>query len=100
GPEAASVGFFIYRHARDLVSVVVNHANDESRICPVARQFASDARRFCVGVCEREVERSLLIPVPAVAVGDLEEILGHVDSPRSRYKVILTSTANKYDHYF
>ena len=95
------MGFFIYRHARDLVSVVVNHANYESRICPVARQFASDARRFRVGVCEREVERSLLIPVRAVAVGDMEEILGACRLfPISLDQMILTSAASKYDHYF
>jgi hypothetical protein len=69
----------MYWHARDLVSVLFNHANDEARTCPVARQFASNARRFRVGVREREMERSILISVCAVAVGDMEEILGHSD---------------------
>jgi hypothetical protein len=69
----------IYWHARDLVSVLFNHANDEARICPVARQFASNTRRFRVAVRERRMERSILISVCAVAVGDVEEIVGHSD---------------------
>jgi hypothetical protein len=71
------VGNSIYWHTRDLVSVLFNHANDEARICPVARQFASNTRRFRVGVREREMVRSTPISVRAVAVGDVEEILGH-----------------------
>jgi hypothetical protein len=72
------VDISIYWHARDFVSVMVNHANYEARICPiVARRLASDAQRFCVSVRQREVERSILIPVSAAAVSDVEVILWH-----------------------
>jgi hypothetical protein len=95
------VGNSIYWHARDLVSVLVDHANDEARICPVvARQFGSDAQRFCVGVRESEVERSIIIVVRAAAVSDVEVILGHFRSLDLPRQLILSSIAIKYYQYF